>query len=246
MKKILLIILILGIKCLAFGSGTSETSERSTSDLIQGEWKICGLNNISFMNYYKTMIFNGNDRKIIHMAGPEFDQSFRVNSENSTDVSISIYDGRGGYFNPIFLKIHDKFAIQTNGDYFGLYIKKEFINFANIIATNESEYDNFISNEIQLDVIKGSWKNTTQRAKNAIYTFSGNEFRYVNDKGENISGNIKINDNTIIFIVDNKIIRIMFYYISENRRNYELFLCPAYELNDDLIYRGDWGSYRKQ
>ncbi|MDR1840088.1 MAG: hypothetical protein LBQ93_10955 [Treponema sp.] len=100
-----------------------------------------------------------------------------------------------------------------------------------------------VTNEEELASIQGSWKHTNPKAKEATYTFTGNQFTFtVNDGRAPISGTVKIAGNKLCLIVSDELFQIKNIGIEPNKSifiNQDVFLYMGYL---DLY----WGPFIKQ
>jgi hypothetical protein len=122
------------------------------------------------------------------------------------------------------------------------YTKQPYFDIQYRLRTDEGYRTNFPVNQMELTSIQGSWKNTTRGFQEATYTFSGNDFTLTAKGSTPVSGTVKINDNILVLIVDNKVFGC---YIYEFQPKNILFL---HELFGDIIggSYSYWGSFKKQ
>lgn len=138
---------------------------------------------------------------------------------------------------------YTRIRFTTNDGIVFSYTKQPYFDIQYNLRTDEGYRNNFPINQGELASIQGSWK-YTNRAQEATYNFSGNEFTLTtNDKRRPpISGLVKINDNILVLIVDNQIFGC---YIYEFQPENILFLHELYGAIIGNSYSW-WGSFKKQ
>lgn len=234
MKKIVnlaVFSLIFGI--ILIGCATVENHDGPSP--FEGEWKM--ISNIDGKDVIFTWTFTDNQFKLTRTDGKNYTGTFKYSKKKITEYYTGVDTFTEKYeISDSTLRLSN--ATEYTTVYTTVYLRTPYFELTQKLLNDINELDNFPTNENELANIQGSWKHPNPLAKGATYIFIGNEFTRTSKTQTPVSGTLKINDNTLILIVDNK---PWGAYKIEFRPKNILYLNELYGHPDSW-----WGWFRKQ
>jgi hypothetical protein len=231
MKK-LVFLMIVGIGLI--GCATVENNDDLSP--FEGEWKAIG--DIDGKDVIFTYVFTGNQFELTRTDGKNYTGTFKYSKKKIT-FSYKEYGNFTEEYKLYELPESMFKLIDSNGVPF-TYFRTSYFKTILPLLKDEKGLANFSTNESELASIQGLWKiYNTKMWNDATYTFSKDNFTLTTNHRDAISGTVKVNENVLIMIVDNKPFGIFLY---EFRPNNVLFFHCFYGHSNS--YMGTF--YKKQ
>jgi len=227
MRRLVLVMVMLLLGLLIGCASVSVPVEFDPTETpFEGEW-------VNWDSDYNKLIykFTGNrwefTYKDVHLTGLFTYTEKSVLFTNENGKWTQGYKFEGSYR---FLLTQGSTGRQTG---FGYFTKQPYGDLVNSYVTKEKSFSDIVSNEEELTSIQGSWRSQ------AKYTFSGDQFK-LNALTGNApsSGTIKIKDNILYFIVNNKLYGIVYLDLLPDNK---IFLNRLWFYSDLW-----WGLFIKQ